>query len=171
MEVHRFALDIKRASLYDTAGGVGIVGGNKADLGRKAKGLPLKVLYLAIPIGCAAIWAAFSGLQHVVAQDLETVAKAPAKTGGSAAVGAAPPASPGPRAASSPPTSPTPYLVGALTRGHLTVMLWSDGRRTVEPYAVAGLAGTFRLTDGRVVQLAHTATNGSSQQHPPAPAR
>lgn len=43
-----FKLDLKLASVYSTAGGVGLPGGNAADGGKIVKGFPLKTLYWVI---------------------------------------------------------------------------------------------------------------------------
>jgi hypothetical protein len=124
VEITSFPLDRKLADCYDTAAGVGMGSGKKADLGAKAKGLPLSVLYWAIPLGAlvfigGGLWAsqvvrgklADIGQRKLVEPPPASPVAAPA----SVVPAAPPPASP---VAAAAPASPADrYVGGIIQRG------------------------------------------------------
>lgn len=93
LNVDTFKLDLSVARCYDTSAGVGMPGGGTADGGKRAKGVPLKMVWLGLAavLVCAS-WFFEKGLgmflNFTLGGGAKPVAKAPAVPG--AAVAAAP---------------------------------------------------------------------------------
>ncbi len=54
--IEKFTLNKKVAKCYHTSGGVGVPAGGVADIGRKAKGIPIWSLWVVLVLGVGAIW-------------------------------------------------------------------------------------------------------------------
>jgi len=164
-ETAQFTLDVKGvASCYDTAKGIG-VHGNKADIGRRAKGIPIwTVVPLALLLGlsCVAIpWLLAKGTAKALTGGQQTVkgaANALAPNSGNSnthvtgpAVGKAIDMGAPPPSAKPEPKDDT-YLEGyTIVNKSLTVFL-SDGRvLSSESKEILRLTDTYvALTDGKV---------------------
>ncbi len=59
LNVETFKLDLPLAECYDTSAGVGMPGGGKADAGFRAKGIPLKMVWVALGLVLVLVWIFF----------------------------------------------------------------------------------------------------------------
>jgi hypothetical protein len=66
LNVETFRLDLELAKCYDTSAGVGMPGGGMADGGERARGIPLKAIWVAIALGLVGFYLAFRFLLPAV---------------------------------------------------------------------------------------------------------
>lgn len=139
-ETASFTLDVKGiASCYDTAKGIG-VHGNKADIGRKAKGIPIWTVIpagLALGLMCVAIpWALAKGASRVLTGGKASKPPIAAQTAGSvdkaqaSAIAAFSGGVAAPVAAPVGPVASAPVVVeGYQIIGNVLKVFLSDGRK------------------------------------------
>lgn len=84
LNVEEFKLDLEIAACYDTSAGVGMPGGGTADAGFRAKGIPLKLVWVGLAVVlCGVYWVFNYGLPHMASGFFsgKIVRKAPAAPG------------------------------------------------------------------------------------------
>jgi len=83
-EQFAYKLDLAICELYDTSAGVGMTGSSSADKGAKAKGAPLWVIWLLIPVSLLVLWgvtqwilpkALGSGISHTMKDGFDATKK------------------------------------------------------------------------------------------------
>jgi hypothetical protein len=156
-EILDFPLDLKKAALYDTSGGVGIPAGHAADLGRKARGLPLRILWLVPILGTPLVFLLLYYGQKKGSQLLTDAVV------GSGHVSASPdlslPAAVD-AAISLPPDAPASALASPLivrsvsTRGDFSIVTHLDGSTEVFGFLRRLPGGERITTSGRLLRLA-----------------
>lgn len=150
-ETATFHLDVAGvASCYDTAKGIG-VHGSKADMGRRAKGIPIMWVIpggIALAALCGVIpWLLGKGAQSWIAGDAPAVAETPASVEGTAGAGP-----------SRPVSRPAPSSVVLEGSVSLPGLEWVPDDKPERPLWVNGLitvpgvyAAVAYLSDGRVL--------------------
>lgn len=124
-----FKLDLKLASVYSTAGGVGLPGGNSADGGKIVKGFPLKTLYYVIGAIVVSVFLILIFLPRIVKKGAASFVKPPAAaTSNSGASGSSPVAVP----AAAKPSFKVSGSIGTISdwkRLELSISERADGKR------------------------------------------
>lgn len=140
--IEKFTLSKKVAKCYHTSGGVGVPAGGVADIGRKAKGVPIWSLWIVLALGVGVIWWSSKFVPRLLEGGLGMATKSGAAIVAPSAPAVSVPSMPAVPVADLSPSSrggvrlgglrqseavTVTGVVGSRVRGRLSVLL-SDGR-------------------------------------------
>lgn len=175
LNVETYHLDKALADCYDTSAGVGMPGGGTADKGYRAKGIPLKMIWVGLGLVLVACWVFFTyGLPHFTRRFF-TAAIAPnhqkeqAPVSGGAVlppVAVLPSSSPLPTGVMNLPPAPseTIWPTGVAMSSRRVYVQMSDGTRRF--WSSANRTASDRITD---ITPAAVVIDGQRMYFKPAP--
>ncbi len=147
MNTETFALDLEVACCYDTAAGVGMPGGTAADVGARAKGVPLWSVWAVLVVAIAFAWWAFGAVSEAGVRLANGVIENGTLSGEPMrVVGADAAASPAPA-----PSAEQAVKQVVPRREKGTSYLATEGGVTVVRYYVDGYSARVELSDGRIL--------------------
>lgn len=134
-KTEKFQFDFKGiASCYDTSGGIGLTGGNKADIGARAKGLTVgwgaAGLFLLASLVFIVPWVLGKATEKYLGKGVEKAVASKATPASSP--GAMPTQTTEKTPQSGESSTPSRRLLGVTVRGQSVRVIWSDGIVTTE---------------------------------------